>query len=184
MTNFEDLKSQWENQPELETPNNGSKLIIKKISFVKRKQLIANIVLGITSIILVGFFIYIKAYKNVVVAAALVLMIGSLITRIIIENMSSLKLKSIDVTVDAATFKEKMIDYYKRRIKIHYVITPIIAALYIIGFILLLPFFKEELSSGFYMYIKVSSVVIFIVLTIFIRKQVLKEIKTLKELSN
>lgn len=183
MTNFEDLKSQWEKQPKPETPNDGYKEIIKKVNFIKNKQLITNIVLGVTTLVLTGFFFYIKAYKNGIVSFSLLLMIGSLLTRILIEHLSSNKLKKINVTLKATTFKQKMIDYYKKRIKIHYVITPIIVALYIIGFVMLLPFFKQELSNGFYIYIKVSAVVIFIVLTIFIRKQILKEIKTLEELS-
>ena len=184
MTKFKDLKSQWENQSELKTPNNGSEQIIQRMNFVKRKQLITNIVLGVTSIVLVSFFFYIKAYKNEIVAFALLLMIGSLLIRIFIENRSSQKLKNINITVDARTFKQKMIEYYKKRIKIHYVITPVIVALYIIGFIMLLPFFKQELSTGFYIYIKLSAIMILIVLTIFIRKQVLKERNTLKELCN
>lgn len=183
MTNFEDLKSQWDNQPKSKSPVDGSKQIIKRIHFVKQKQRLTNIVLGITAIVLISFFIYIKAYRNAIVTAALLLMIGSLLSRILIEIVSSRKLKNMNVTLDAGRFKQKMIAYYKKRMKIHYIITPVIAALYIVGFILLLPFFKEELSNGFYLYIKVSAVVVFLSLTIFIRKEVLKELKILKELS-
>lgn len=184
MTNFEDLKSQWENQPEINIPNNGSKRIIEKVAFVKKKQQITNIVLGITTLVLVSFFFYIKAYKNILLATALMLMIGSLLTRIAIEYFSTKALKNINISLNASAFKEKIIDYYQKRIKIHHIFTPIIAALYIVGFIMLLPFFKEELSAGFYTYIKVSGVIIFIILTLFIRKEILKELKTIKQLSS
>lgn len=183
MTNFEDLKSQWENQPNPETPNDGYKDIIKKVNFIKNKQLITNIVLGLTTLVLTSFFFYIKAYKNGIVSFSLLLMIAALLTRILIENLSTKRLKNINVTLETVAFKQKMIDYYKKRIKTHYVITPIIVVLYIVGFVMLLPFFKQELSNGFYTYIKVSAVVIFVVLTVFIRKQILKEIKILQELS-
>lgn len=182
MKTFEDLKSQWEKQPEFITPNNGSKLIIEKVTFIKRKQRIANIVLTITSIILIGFFFYIKAYNNRLVTMALVLMIGSVWARICIEFLSIRKLKEINITNTASEFKQKIIIYYKSRIKIHYILTPIIIALYALGFIILLPFFKESLSSGFFTYIQVSSVVVLIVLGLFIRKQVQKELFVLKEL--
>ena len=182
MKTFEDLKSQWEKQPELLTPNNGSKLIIEKVTFIKRKQRITNIVLTITSIVLIVFFFYIKAYNNSLVTMALVLMIGSVWGRICIEYFSIRKLKQINITNTASGFKQKIIMYYKSRIKIHYVFTPIIITLYAIGFIILLPFFKESLSSGFFTYIKVSSLVVLIVLGLFIRKQIQKELFILREL--
>lgn len=183
MTNFEDLKSQWDNQPKSKVPIDGSKQIIKRIHFIKQKQRITNMVLGITAIVIISFFVYIKAYRNAIVTTALLLMIVSLLSRILIENVSRRKFKNMNVTLDAETFKQKMIAYYKKRMKIHYLITPVIAALYIVGFIMLLPFFKEELSNGFYLYIKVSAVAVFVSLTVFIRKEVLKELKILKELS-
>lgn len=182
MKDFEDLKSQWEKQPELIAPNNGSKMIIEKVTFIKRKQRIANVILTTTSIILIGFFFYIKAYNNSLVTIALVLMIGSLWARICIEFLSIRKLKEINITNTASVFKQKIIMYYKSRIKIHYIFTPIIITIYAIGFIILLPFFKESLSSGFFTYIQVSSVVVLIVLGLFIRKQIQKELFILREL--
>ena len=184
MKTFEDLKSQWEKQPEIKTPNDGAKLIIKKLNFVKRKQDITKMVLGVTSIILIGFFFYISAYNNIIVALALLLMIGSLAIRIAIEYRSTNILKQINRTVGVVEFKKNLVDYYKSRIKIHYIFTPIIVILYILGFIILLPFFKEALSSGFYTYIQVSSIVILLVLVFFIRKQILKEILIIKEISS
>jgi hypothetical protein len=184
MKKFEDLKSQWENQPEIETPNDGAKLIVKKVNFIKKEQRITNIILGMTSIILISFFFYISAYNNVLVAAALLLMVGSLLVRMIIEYISMRKLKQINRTVGVVDFKKNLVDYYKKRIKTHYVFTPIIMILYIVGFVILLPFFKESLSSGFYTYIQVSSIVVLLVLVFFIRKQILKEMLILKELSS
>jgi len=184
MKTFEEIKSQWENQPEIEIPNNGSKLIIEKIRLLKNKQQIMNIVLGITAIVLIAFFFYIAAYNNILVAVALLLMIGSLSIRMLIEYFSIKKLKQIKVITDAKAFKQKLIGYYKQRIKIHYIITPILLLIYAIGFLILLPFFKEELSSGFYTYIQISAIVVLVGLVFFIRKQILKELSILKELRN
>lgn len=184
MKDFEDLKSDWDSQINVKAPNNGSEKVIKKVLFVKRKQLITNIVLGVTVVILLIFFFYIKAYNNTTAASALFLMITPLLVRVFMEFSSRKKLESINITANASTFKKSMIDYYKKRIKTHYVFTPIIAVLYLAGFIMLLPFFKEELSVGFYTYIKISGIIIFIVLAVFIRKEILKELKILKELCN
>ena len=122
---------------------------------LKRKQGIKIFVLLITILILVGFFFYIEAYRNITVSMALLLMIGSLFVRIFVELLSINKLKKIDVTKNSSVFSEKMVAYYKSRIRTHYITTPIIIALYSIGFIILMPFFKENLSSGFYTYIAI-----------------------------
>ncbi len=184
MTTFENLKSQWENQSELKTPENGSKIIIEKVAFLKRKQRITNIVLSVTAAILLGFFFYITAYNNTKAAMALLLMFSVLLIRIIVEQLSIKKLHRLDVTIDNTTFKQKIVNYYKSRINTHYIITPILIILYVTGFMILMPYFKQGLSTGFYTYIQVSGFVALFVLVFFIGKQIAKEIKMLKGLSS
>lgn len=182
MKTFEELKLQWENQPESETPKDGAKLIVKKMNSIKKKQQITNIILGFTAVTLIIFFFYISAYNNILVATALFLMVGSLLIRIIIEYISVKKLKQIKVTAVASEFRKSLTHYYKKRIRTHYIFTPIIVIFYIIGFSILMPFFKESLSKGFYTYIKISGIVVLVVLSLFIRKQILKELQILKQL--
>lgn len=184
MTDFQDLKSKWDQQPEVEIPSNGIEVILKKINTLKYKQRISNVVLLTTVLILTGFFFYINAYSNTLVTFALLLMIGSLLIRVFLEYLSIKKLKQLDVTKSASTFNSNMVEYYQRRIKIHYIISPIIMLLYITGFIILLPFFKANLSSGFYTYIVVSSVFILVIMSFFIGKQIQKELRILKQLQH
>ncbi|NMH89285.1 hypothetical protein [Flavivirga algicola] len=184
MTTFENLKSQWDNQPELKTPDNGSKMIIEKVTFLKRKQRITNFVLTITAIILLGFFFYIAAYNNTKVSMALLLMFGAVLARIIVEKLSIRKLYKLDVTANNMTFRQKVVYYYKSRITTHYVITPILIILYITGFMILMPYFKQGLSTGFYTYIQVSGFMTLFVLVLLIGKQIAKEMKILKGLSS
>lgn len=182
MTVFEDLKEQWADQPKPEVPDDGVKKIIEKITSIRRKQRITNVVLSITALVLVGFFFYISAYKFQMVTLGLLLMIGGLILRIGIEFSSIRNLKRMNVSTDAQSFKEQLIQYYKGRTKVHFLATPLIIITYCIGFVLLLPSFKATLSSGFYSYIVISSVVLLVVLGIFIVKQVQKELMMLNEL--
>lgn len=184
MKTFEDLKSQWEEQPLPETPNDGSRIVMEKIDFIQKKQHITNGILLATTLVLIGFFFYINAYANVVVTLGLFLMIGALVVRIIIEVFSIKDLKRMDFTQDAKAFKMDMISYYKKRITTHYVATPIILALYATGFIILLPSFKQNLSKGFYTYIVVSAIIILIILIFFIGKQIQKELHSLKQIKN
>jgi len=138
----------------------------------------------ITALILVAFFFYVSAYNSRMVVIGLGLMIGALAIRIALEIMSINKINKMDVTIDAARFKATLITYYRQRRIVHLMATPLIIIAYCIGFIILLPSFKSSLSSGFYNYILVSSVVVLIVLGIFIIIQIRKELSALRALTN
>jgi|TARA_B110000116_G_scaffold246339_1_gene238006 hypothetical protein len=72
--------------------------------------------------------------------------------------------------------------YYKARQMINYVITPICIAVYIFGFYLLLPYFKEYFSKAFYNYILISGTLSIIVVIAIIIKSTIKEQRFLKKL--
>ncbi|MFS4492799.1 hypothetical protein [Maribacter sp. 2308TA10-17] len=182
MTAFEDLKSQWENQGKSEIPKDGAKQILKKITSVRKKQGITNAVLTVTGLVLVAFFFYVSAYKFQPVMIGLLLMIGALVLRIGLEFSSIRTLKNLNVSTTAEKFKKQMIRYYTKRRKVHFILTPIIILVYCIGFLMLLPAFKESLSSGFYNYIVVSSVVVLVVLCFFIAREIRRELAILSEL--
>lgn len=184
MNSFEEIKSQWTHQKVVEIPDQGHKIIIEKVNAIKNKQKYTNIILLITILVLVVFFVYIAAYNYRTVALALLLMMGSLGVRIGLELQSIKKLKQLNVNISATNFKQTIIKYYKNRVRIHMIYTPIILLLYSLGFIIMLPYFKESLSNGFYNYIVISSVVILIVLSLFIYKQIIKELNALKELKD
>ena len=182
MTTFNDIKFQWKEQSQVNAPSNGSKEIIKKINALKKKQRITNIVLLTTVMVLIGFFFYVNAYAYLKVMMALCLMIGSLLVRVILEYFSIKKLDRLDITTNVTSFRLAMTSYYKKRIRTHYIFTPIILLLYITGFVILLPFFKMSLSNGFYTYITVSGVFILLIMALFIGKQIKKELSILKEI--
>lgn len=182
MTVFEDLKSQWGNQTQPEPTKDGAKQILKRIGVVRKNQRITNAVLAVTAIILTAFFFYISAYKFQPVMIGLFLMIGALALRMGFEVSSIRTLKNMDVSTTMEKFKQQMIRYYKRRTKVHFILTPIVFLIYIGGFVMLLPAFKANLSSGFYNYIIISAIVSLVVLGLFISREVRKELLILKEL--
>jgi len=182
MTAFEDLKSQWGNQRQPGIPKDGAKQILNKITSVHKKQRITNIVLALTGTVLVAFFFYISAYKFQPVMIGLLLMIGALAVRIVIEFSSIRTLKNMDVSTTAEKFKQQMIRYYKGRTKVHFIVTPIIIIVYCIGFNMLLPAFKENLSGGFYNYILISSIILLIILSLFIAREIKMELNVLRAL--
>ncbi len=182
MKTFENLKTEWLNQPEHELSKDGPKKIEEKTTFLKRKQRITNIILLITTTVLAFFFIYISAYKENLTMFALLMMIGSLLIRIFVEFFSIKKLDKMNIALSENEFQQKLLGYYEGRKKVHFVLTPLVLCVYAIGFILLLPFFKAELSSGFYLYIIISSIVCALVIGGVIFKNIRKELQILKEL--
>ena len=184
MSDFENLKSQWNELKEPVAPENGSQKIVEKTVFIKRKQVLTNIILSATLIILILFFFYVTAYNSARASLGLGIMIGVLALRILLEILSIKKLNELKFDLDTISFKKKITDYYNNRIKTHYVFTPIIIIAYSVGFILLLPIFKENLSHGFYIYIISSAIVVLVGLVTLIAFQVKREISMLKTLKN
>jgi hypothetical protein len=106
-------------------------------------------------------------------------MIVMLFTRIALEIKSKYQLQNIDSTVDFQDFVARHKDYFKNRKWIHFVFTPLIYILYAVGFISMLPVFKENLSSGFFLYIQISGIVVFVALAVFIAYHIRKELQEL-----
>lgn len=184
MTAFEDLKKQWIKQSQPETPKNGAQQILEKIADIKKKQQMTNIILSITIMVLVAFFIYISAYRFQTVLIGLLLMIGALVVRIGLEIKSISTLRKMNTALDVDGFRQGIIQYYANRKRVHFIFTPLIILLYCIGFIMLLPSFKAGLSLGFYRYVLTSAIVVLVVLSTFIFKQIRKELAVLEELQH
>lgn len=184
MKSFDEIKSQWNSQKNQVPPENGHEIIIRRVNDIKKRQKLTNVILTITVLVLITFFIYITAYNNWLVTASLLLMILSLATRIAFEIRSIKMLNNLNVNNTVENFKKSMINYYKTRVRTHLIWTPLIIVLYSTGFILLLPSFKANLSTGFYNYIIVSSILVLVFLGALIFTQIKKELSILKELKS
>lgn len=182
MNDFNDIKSEWVQRNIPELPKNGYKNIIKNSLYLKRKQRYGQIVLMVTVIILICFFIYISGFKNAQLSLGMSLMVGSLLFRVVIEFFSQTKLNSLAPTLQVKVFNEKIMAYYKSRLVIHYWLTPFSFTGYVIGFIIMLPIFKLNVSTGLYNYIIISSILVFLFLIILITVQIKKELKVINEM--
>ncbi len=157
--------------------------IIKKAKKQRNSQFISIAVMSITVIILLiyaGYYIS-NNWNNFTLG--IVLMISSLAFRIILEFVSLYRKESQLVSLDNRSYRKYLKSYYKIRLKVNYIITPICFAIYIIGFTMLLPYFKQMFSKGFYTYIIISGIVSFIVIAVIIIKSVIKEQNFLSQLN-
>jgi nitrate/nitrite transporter NarK len=180
--NFEHISQNWQNQHIQETKTTSDDIIRKaqlQTQKLKQKKWWTIGILGFTTAILLSFFVSVGAYKNMKESIGLSLMIIMLLLRIILELLSKNRLQKIDHTLDFQSYVSQLKTYFKNRRWIHFVFTPIIYLAYFGGFVAMLPVFKRELSSGFYLYILISGVVVFIGLALFIGYHIRKELKAL-----
>ena len=184
MSDFVQLKNNWKEQ-DIQGPSASDFSELKsRIKNVVRKQKTANVILLATIGVLTVFFFYIGAMEYKDVALALGAMIAALVVRALVEFFSQIHLKNLSTTDSIKNFKGKLKNYYKRRILVHAVLTPLLLAIYCYAFWTLLPDFKASLSTGFYNYIVVSSLVLLVFFSFFILFQIRKELEVLKELKD
>ncbi|MEN8816242.1 MAG: hypothetical protein ABF274_05140 [Nonlabens sp.] len=181
MKTFEELQNSWQ-QKEQKINESFLKGITRRIQNVKAKKKITMIVLAITMAILFGYFLWVGIYAPPLFTVGLILMMSVLTIRIVLEWRSMNLLNRIPLDHSYHDHHQSMKVYYNSRLRIHQVITPFLLLIYWIGFVLLLPTLKENLTSFWFTYVWISSIPIAIAMVVFIRYHIKKERKTLEQL--
>ena len=149
MKTFEELQNIWNQQTTSETQPTAAE-IIKKAELhtkkIKRGHLWTRIILSLTSIILIFYFIWSGAYRNIQFSIGLFIMIVMLVSRVALEWISVKKLANLNTDLTLIEYSKLAHQFYTWRKKIHYILTPIIYLTYTAGFTLLLPVFKSIFS--------------------------------------
>lgn len=154
--------------------------IITKANQQRRKQNIGLIVMGITALILIVYAAFYLPNSFNSFSLGLILMVASILLRIIVEMYSKLQKASKIASMDTKTYNLYLKKYYKWRMKINYILTPVCFAVYCYGLYLLFPYFKREFSNGFYVYLMVSGAVSLVVVGAIIMNQIIKETRFLR----
>lgn len=159
MKTFEELQNIWDQQAESNTKPATTSIINKAEAHtkkIKRNHFWIRVILSVTSIILISYYIWVGAYKQTLFSFGLGTMIAMLVFRIVLEWVSAEKLAHLNTAVPLLEYSKQVQQFYQWRKKIHYIFTPIIYLAYSAGFAFLLPIFKENFSRGFYLYIVCS----------------------------
>lgn len=151
------LSNTWKDQNIESTPNLAID-IIKSAKKQRNRQYGAITIMTLTVVVLITYVLYIGPSQWDNFTLGLVLMIGSLVVRILIEIGSVYHKERQLISLDNKSYRSYLKRFYKKRLMINYFITPICIVLYCYGFYLLLPYFKREFSEGFYRYIKISGI--------------------------
>lgn len=188
MSSFTDLENAWQQQPGLgdrrPQPEALIKLAEQKAKQVRTKHLVTIAVLSLTVLVITWYF---TAYAGTTFnrfSIGLLLMIVSLVIRIIIELISFRKLRQIDVRVDFKTYSMQLTQFYQKRRLVHFLLTPLLYAAYVTGFVFLLPVFREQFSTGVYYYFVFSGFGSLLVLAWVILKSNSRELKLLTRLQD
>jgi hypothetical protein len=185
MESFENIEQLWGSQKTVEPTVTANEIESKakgNALKIKRNHQWTVGVIATTFIMLVVYFFWMSAHQLNELTLGLSLMIVMLVLRIALEWRSLVQFNAIDPNLPARNYIEEVKQFYSKRKIIHYVLTPIIFATYIAGFIILLPIFKQNLPTGFYLYILISGPIIFLALGVFIAKKIQAEMKLLSKM--
>lgn len=177
----DNLNKIWEIQAN-DSAKFNPKDIITKAKKQRNGQYISISVMSLTVVILIiyAFYYAFNQWNNF--NLGLILMISSLTLRIILEFYSLYRKEKKLISMAQKSYHAYLKKYYKTRLMINYVITPVCIAVYIFGFYLLLPYFKEYFSKAFYNYILISGSISLIVVIAIIINSTIKEQRFLKQL--
>jgi hypothetical protein len=187
MKTFEELQNIWDQQTESDTQPTASEIIKKAEAHtkkIKRSHFWNRVILSLTSLVLITYYIWAGAYIHTQFSFGLCIMIAMLLIRAALEWISAKKLEALKTDVNLIEYSKLAHQFYKWRKKIHYILTPVIYLTYIVGFTLLLPVFKNNFSRGFYLYILSSGYIFLLIFGLFMVRIIKKEIKLLNFLKN
>lgn len=175
------LNKLWEMQAN-ESSKFNPKDIITKAKKQRNGQYISISIMSLTVVVLIIYALYYAFNKWNTFNLGLILMISSLTFRIVLEFYSLYCKEKQLISMAQKPYYAYLKKYYKTRLMINYVITPVCIAVYIFGFYLLLPYFKEYFSKTFYNYILISGAISIIIVISIIINSTIKEQRFLKQL--
>lgn len=187
METFEELQHLWSKQPQIRNDISATYLMQRAVSKIRRLrawQFSTIVIITVLVAFLIYYFLYMRKYAGVnAFTLGLSLMIATMVVRILLEIISSWKVGRIHSDFSMDKFTNMMIDYYNWRKKIHFVFTPIVYSVYVVGFTLLLPTLKGTMSSGMFVYTLVSGYLFLGVFALFVRKKFRQEREVLEYLN-
>lgn len=158
MNEFEKIQELWQNQPSAPTDSSQIVQLAKKQKHHSTKKHIAGIlVMGITSLVVLILWIF--GAVSPALKLGFSLMFGSIFSRTLLEYFSFRQLRKINPLDAPESYRKRIIKFYRLRKILMSVVTAIAVVLYVSGFLLMLPDFKENLSHGMYIYIVVFLII-------------------------
>lgn len=187
MKTFENLQDIWNAQSISNNKKTTAELILiaeEHSKKIKLNHIGTLVIIGITILILIAYFLWIESHSFSLFKLGLELMIASMMIRIMIEGISIRKFNLIKTELPLIEYSKKATHFYDWRKKIHFVVTPIIYLVYTLGFSMMIPTLRVEFSTLFFIYLLVSGYGFLIAFAFFLRKKMKNEMEILEFLKN
>lgn len=184
MTDFNELEAIWKQQSTA-AKTDATVLVNKAIQQQQQlqfRQRSTVVILLVTALVLVWYFLFYLPINHTTIQLSATLMIGSLVLRMLAEMLSHWQLRQIDLLQSLKQYVQTFTRFYIWRQWIHFALTPLVMIGYSLGFILMLPLFKTNMSHGWYQYILFSGSIFLIAFSIFLYWNTRREMKILKSM--
>ncbi|NRB49264.1 MAG: hypothetical protein HRU41_16425 [Saprospiraceae bacterium] len=128
-----------------------------------------------------AFFMYVAPVKQTMSRVGAIAMLGGLTIRVLLEILSLLRLRRISTLSNSKENTKNSIRFHAFRVKTQSIYSPVIIAVFTVGFYLLTPEFVDNLSFNMVLFIDISYLFIAAILFYVIRMGVKKELQNLEE---
>jgi FtsH-binding integral membrane protein len=184
MEEFNDLIQHWKKGYQQKDAHDTQEII--KMAKQKKKQSMEShiytiVILSLTLIVLILFFIYLAPMQDGISHIGIGLMTGGLVLRVFVEIMSIQKMSMMESDQNSKAHTNRMVRFYTYRNRIHGPLTYSILACYFIGFFLLVPEFSRYFSSMWMILMVGSFILIMGILVYIINKSTKEELEVLRE---
>lgn len=184
MTDFNELEEIWKQQPagakaDADTLINKAIQQQKTLQFRQRSTIV---ILLATVLVLGWYFLFYLSIENTTIQLSAALMIGSLAIRILAEMISHWQLMHVDLLQSLKQYVQQFTRFYTWRQWIHFVLTPLVMLCYSLGFIWMLPLFKENMTQGWYLYILFSGTIFLVGFSVFLFWNTRREMRILRSM--
>lgn len=184
MNEFESLKAGWEQARSSMAPTLSSAQLIEQAQRTNRDSLRfqrGTLLILVVSFLMMGYLLlFYFGFREPLSHLGVGVMLSFFLLRIILEAYSIQKGKAKNYDTSATDTLDQERNYLKLRLRIHGFFTFLTLGMYTLGFLLLLPEFSRYISSFWMAAVVTSYFVPGIVLTLIIRRNVLKELRELR----
>jgi hypothetical protein len=157
--------------------------VITKAKKQRNGQYLTITILSTTVIIIVIYAFSFALNRWNAFNLGLILMASSLTLRIILEFYSMYRNERHLISMDHKSYHIYLKKYYRIRLMVNYIVTPVCIVLYIVGYTLLLPTFEKYFSKVFYSYILLFGIISLFIIVAIIIYSISKEQRFLRHLN-
>jgi hypothetical protein len=141
------------------------------------------IVLGVFLLVLIAGYLYLNMFRQVLTQTGIIIMIGVMAARVIIESLSLFKVNALPVADQTSVMTNSLLKLYNIRRIIHGPVTISLVVLYLTGVGMLIPEWTNYFNNKLLFLMFGGFLVTGFVIIVAIRKAIVKEMANISAMS-